>query len=255
MDRLHQVGGVAILLPQLDPVLRPDAEFVEHGLEFATGAGRVVLPATTERVRPTLDDASSLERPQPGRQEALRDAPDAMLDLAEVVPVEEDDLAQDERRPAFGEHLAGERDRADLLVAHDVSVAHEPGDASADLAPTTPTVALAGRAPGRHPDGVVAMAATDRHEGASDDGPVLPDPQVARHQPPDHRGRCISRRGDLARPSEHLHPTGPGTDPAGVRRFGSAIAPSGRAARTSTRSSRRRSWASCPSYWTSSVSE
>jgi len=41
-----------------------------------------------------------------------------VLDLAEVVAVEQHDLAQDQRRPALGDHLAGERDRTDLLVAH-----------------------------------------------------------------------------------------------------------------------------------------
>src|SRR5262245_17804818 len=118
VDGGHEVGGIAVLLPELDPVLGPDAQLVEDRLELAPRRGRVVLPTPPLAVGASLDDAGVLERPEPRREEALADPPDAVLDLAEVVAVEEDDLAQDQRRPALGDDLAGQGDRTHLLVLH-----------------------------------------------------------------------------------------------------------------------------------------
>src|SRR5947208_312230 len=143
MHRLHEVRGVAILAPQVDPVLRPDAQLVEHRLELPARGGRVVLPAPAGPVRMALDDAGLLECPQARREQALADAPHAVLDLAEVVPVEQHDLAEDERRPALGNDLAREGNRVDLLIFHGPSINLRGALGSAEIARTTPIVALA----------------------------------------------------------------------------------------------------------------
>src|SRR6266508_6281486 len=80
---------------------------------------------------------------QPLDKKALRDPADSVLDLREVVAIKQDDLAKDERRPPLGNDLAGERDRTDLLVAHDASVAQNAAGASADFARATTASALA----------------------------------------------------------------------------------------------------------------
>jgi len=78
----------------------------------------------------------------------IRDGPrdfpaDPVLDVGEVGSLEQHDLAQDQRCPTLSEHLARERDRTDLLVAHDGSVARLILAASADFARATPESAVA----------------------------------------------------------------------------------------------------------------
>ena len=145
VDRLHEVRRVAMLAAELDPVLRPYPKVVQHLLKLASSLSRVIRPTPPRSVGPALQNAGGLERPQPFGQQALRDPADTPLDLAEVVVVEEHDLAQDQRRPALGDHLAGERDRTDLLVTHEASVAQVARDASADFVGATPGIALAPR--------------------------------------------------------------------------------------------------------------
>ena len=66
-----------------------------------------------------LDQSGSLQRSQPLGQEGTRDAGQPSLQLAEpMAPGQQ--LAQDQRRPALGEHLGAERDRAELAIASHV---------------------------------------------------------------------------------------------------------------------------------------
>ena len=65
-----------------------------------------------------LDDPAPLQRVQALGEEIPRPPRNAMLDVAEPSPAHEQ-LAQDERRPAFGEDLGAERDGTELsVVAH-----------------------------------------------------------------------------------------------------------------------------------------
>ena len=152
VDCLHQIGRIAVVLAQLDPVLGPDAELIQDGLELAAGLRRVVFPAAASAIRA---GARSRRRPRGSASRwtsrLCEIAPDAVLDLAEVVPVEQHDLAQDQRRPAFGEHLAREGHRADLLVLHGAaSMRAASANGQADFARATPRLSLAtGRRPRR----------------------------------------------------------------------------------------------------------
>jgi len=76
----------------------------------------VVLPAPPGSVRAPLDQPGALQGSQPLCQQCTRDAGQPSLQLAEpVAPGEQ--LAQDQRCPALGEHLGPQRDRAELVIA------------------------------------------------------------------------------------------------------------------------------------------
>src|SRR6185369_13946502 len=93
---------------------------------------------------------------------------DAVLDLAEVMPIEQDDLAQDERRLPLRDHFARERDRTDLLIAHDASFVRDQPDASADFAPASPFVALVRQSPRVDARSKVPSNGTGRRIGETD---------------------------------------------------------------------------------------
>src|SRR5215467_7526662 len=66
--------------------------------------------------------------------------------------LEQHDLTQDQRRPALRDDLAGERDRADLLVLHAGSIARPQARGSAEIARATPVAALARTPRSANPD-------------------------------------------------------------------------------------------------------
>jgi len=76
----------------------------------------VVLEAPPGSGGAPLDQSGSLQRSQPLGQEGTRDAGQPSLQLAEpMAPGQQ--LAQDQRCPALGEHLGAQRDRAELAIA------------------------------------------------------------------------------------------------------------------------------------------
>ena len=89
-------------------MLCPDPEFVEDSLEFAARARGMVFPAPSGGIGTALDHPGGLESPETRHEEALGDPAHPVLDLAEVVTVEQDDLPEDQRRPTFRNDLARE---------------------------------------------------------------------------------------------------------------------------------------------------
>ena len=103
------VDGVDVVRAELveQPLDRPAAERVDDRLEVLAGRREVVLVAPAGGRRPRLDHALALEVPQPLDQQRAGDAGQAPGDVVEA-GVAEHQLAQDQRRPAVGEHLAGQ---------------------------------------------------------------------------------------------------------------------------------------------------
>ena len=131
--------GVVVLGAALPPPRTPGAEGHAH-LRQLRPARRQPVPAPGPR-----DHALPLQRAQPPGQHAARDAGRAREEVAEPVAADHE-VAQDDRRPALGEDLGTQRDRAVLAVAlhaaDDPPARRREGSLFCELLP-----ALAGRQP------------------------------------------------------------------------------------------------------------
>ena len=74
---------------------------------------QLIVAALPLVARRAGDDACHLQLTQSAREQRARDAGKISVDLVEAVTARKQ-LAQDERRPAFGEHFAGHRHRAEF---------------------------------------------------------------------------------------------------------------------------------------------
>src|SRR5205823_5433760 len=113
----HQQAGVEILGAQLlrAPLVPPRPERENEGPQLLAGLRRVVIRAAPADTLPALDHPGLLEKRQPLDEQVPRDPGQAELKLTEAVTPEQD-LAEDERRPALGEDLRTQSDRAELTV-------------------------------------------------------------------------------------------------------------------------------------------
>ena len=109
----HQVR-IVVLGQDVSPAGAPDAERQADLGEFAAGFGEQVCrrPATGG----ALDDTVADQVVQPLRQHASRQTRCAVEYLAEPSAADEE-VPQDDRGPALGEHLRAQRDRTVLAVA------------------------------------------------------------------------------------------------------------------------------------------
>ena len=107
----------------LEPARAPRPHRVHHVVEIAAGLGEQVARAAS--ARHALDDAVLLEQLEPAAEQRARDAGRAVHQLAERLAPEQQ-VADDDRRPAHGEDLGRPRDRAVLAVGADLHRASLP---------------------------------------------------------------------------------------------------------------------------------
>ena len=160
-DRVDLVRVELVEQPLRPPTARAPST---HRLEVLAGRGEVVLVAPPGRRRPGLDDALALEVPQPLHQQRARDAGQAAGDVVEP-GVAEHQLADDQRRPAVGEHLAGQGDRAEVCRSR--ARAHRrtprpPGSPESVLARSRSWTRCASRDRSYVPSMTTTMERTDR---------------------------------------------------------------------------------------------
>src|SRR6185437_1351513 len=114
------------------PALCPKPHFLDHGEELAAGVREVVLEAAARGALP-LDDAGELQLLEAAGEERGGHARHAALQLVEAHAAEQQ-LANDQRRPALRQHLGGERDRAELPVSFSLAHARKPNTGGAAAA-------------------------------------------------------------------------------------------------------------------------
>ncbi len=121
--RVQHDPRIEVLGRQLQPTLAPRAHGQHDAAKIVAGLGETVPRAAPVLVRSRLDDTGAFELTKPRGQERSGDARGAGGDLAEGRRAEQQ-VAQDEGSPAYGEDLRGPGDRTVLAIrAHAVSVA------------------------------------------------------------------------------------------------------------------------------------
>ena len=115
----HDVG-VGVLAVHLRPALGPAADGLQHPGQVLAGRRRLVDRPAPVRLGADLQHPGPLQLAQAPGQQRPRQPGRAGGDLVEG-PAAEQQVAQDDRRPALGEDLRPPRDRAELAV-----VAHGP---------------------------------------------------------------------------------------------------------------------------------
>ena len=127
-QRPHEKIGIEILVGEIfrRPPVTPCAERIDHGTELATSSGQAILVTVTALCGKLLDDPASLQRLQSLREEIPGHSRDATLDVTES-PAANEQLAQNEWRPALGEDLGPQGNGAKLtIVSHDAKVGSAP---------------------------------------------------------------------------------------------------------------------------------
>ena len=111
----HQKAGIELtgLQPAADPARTPVTERHHDRPQLLAGRGQPVFIGA--RASDALDDADLLELAQPLREQRRRHAWHATADVVEPCAAAQQ-LAHDQRRPAFAKNLGTARDRAELSV-------------------------------------------------------------------------------------------------------------------------------------------
>jgi hypothetical protein len=121
----QQVDGVDVLGAEVieQPVHGPAAQLHDHVAQVLPRRGQVVLVAPAGRRWPQVEHAHALEVAQALHEQRPRDPGEPAGDVVEA-GVAEHQLPHDQGRPAVGEDLAAERDRAEpSVIRHSPMVA------------------------------------------------------------------------------------------------------------------------------------
>jgi len=114
---------VGVLGPDVHPLVTPDPERRQDGLERSPGSGGLVERPVPVGFGMDVDDTGVFELPKPPDQEGTRQPGCSGGDLVEGAAAVED-VADDDRGPPLGEDLRSSRDRTVLAVgAHAAIVA------------------------------------------------------------------------------------------------------------------------------------
>jgi hypothetical protein len=103
-------SSVEMVRGGFQPSSAPGSERLAHRLEVPSGRGELVEPAATARVGLSDDDLKAFELAESLAQQAAGDAGRSGLQFAER-PAAEQQVADDDRRPAGGEDLRRPGDR------------------------------------------------------------------------------------------------------------------------------------------------
>ena len=116
-ERPHQKIGIeAIVLEVLArPVISPPSERFDNGTEGAPRGRQTIDMLPFAVAVELLDERTSAQRVQTLSEEVFRNPRHAAVDVVEA-KLATQKLAQDERRPAFGEDLCTHRDGTELAV-------------------------------------------------------------------------------------------------------------------------------------------
>ena len=116
-QRPHAEVRIEVLILQVfaRPVVAPRSERIDDGAELPAGKRQaVVVPVFTIGLD-LLDDSAASQRLQPLGEQIPGDPGNTAMEIAEGTGSEQQ-LAQNERRPSFGEDLGTERDGTELSV-------------------------------------------------------------------------------------------------------------------------------------------
>ena len=112
----QKIGIEAIVLEVLArPIISPPSERFDDGTEGATGWRQAIGVLPCAVAVELLDEPTSAQRLEALSEEVFRHPWTAPMDVVEA-KLAMQALAEDERRPAFGEDLGAHRDRTELTV-------------------------------------------------------------------------------------------------------------------------------------------
>ena len=139
--------GSQVLGADLAPAGAPGAQRHAHLGQLRAALGEPV--AGRPVARRACHHAVALQPAQPGGQHAARQTRRAGQDLAEPLAADHQ-VAQDDRRPALGEHLRTQRDRAELAVSLHSPERSSGGAGRRKSSLRTSCPVARGATPGRH---------------------------------------------------------------------------------------------------------
>src|SRR5262245_22829536 len=104
--------------PRLRVSLTPGIEGLQHGREILSlWREEIFIAGRMARVETSGDHAMRLQGLEPSLQRIGGDARQPLLELLEAQRSLAPQIAQDQQRPAFANHVKGARDRADLAIS------------------------------------------------------------------------------------------------------------------------------------------